>query len=48
MNAKSMTTLRQKLKKYSRDFETDLEAYKKSPDEGEVEEDVEAQGGYKN
>lgn len=31
-NSKALTTLRQKLKKYNKDFETDLNAYRSEPD----------------
>lgn len=41
-NAKSLTTLRQKLKKYNRDFEADIETYRENPDEGDIEDDFEA------
>lgn len=44
-HAKSLTTLRQKLKKYSRDFESDMENYRKSPDEGDIDDEPEADGG---
>lgn len=37
-NAKGLTTLRQKLKKYNRDFESDITSYRENPDEGEEEE----------
>ncbi|XP_056016697.1 eukaryotic translation initiation factor 3 subunit C-like isoform X1 [Ostrea edulis] len=37
-NAKGLTTLRQKLKKYNRDFESDVASYRENPDEGEEEE----------
>jgi translation initiation factor 3 subunit C len=40
INAKSLTTLRQKLKKYSRDFEKELEEYKENPDASEDELDA--------
>lgn len=42
-NAKSLTTLRQKLKKYIRDFESDVEAYRENPDEGDIEDEFDAQ-----
>ena len=40
INAKSLTTLRQKLKKYTRDFEKELEDYKENPDASEDELDA--------
>ncbi|XP_064612331.1 LOW QUALITY PROTEIN: eukaryotic translation initiation factor 3 subunit C-like [Liolophura sinensis] len=36
-NAKGLTTLRQKLRKYVRDFETEMTEYKENPDEGDEE-----------
>ncbi|XP_052799625.1 eukaryotic translation initiation factor 3 subunit C-like isoform X2 [Mya arenaria] len=41
-HAKSLTTLRQKLKKYARDFESEMESYRKDPDEGDIEDDFDA------
>ena len=41
MNAKSLATLRQKLKKYNREFEEDIAKYRENPDEGEGEEEEE-------
>ncbi|XP_070204954.1 eukaryotic translation initiation factor 3 subunit C-like isoform X3 [Littorina saxatilis] len=43
-NAKGLTTLRQKLRKYCRDFETDMTKYRENPDEGEDEEEKEEKG----
>ena len=40
-NAKSLATLRQKLKKYNRDFEEDITKYRENPDQGEGEEEEE-------
>lgn len=40
-NAKGLTTLRQKLKKYCRDFEDDMAKYRETPDEGEGDDDEE-------
>ncbi|XP_041347425.1 eukaryotic translation initiation factor 3 subunit C-like isoform X3 [Gigantopelta aegis] len=37
-NSKSLTSLRQKLKKYIREFETELGSYRENPDEEEVGE----------
>ncbi|XP_013399925.1 eukaryotic translation initiation factor 3 subunit C isoform X2 [Lingula anatina] len=37
-NAKSLTTLRQKLKKYNRDFEQGISDYRENPDQDEEEE----------
>lgn len=42
-NAKGLTTLRQKLKKYNRDFESDIATYRENPDEGEEEEAVDSE-----
>lgn len=39
-NAKSLTTLRQKLKKYNRDFEKEIEEYRENPDEGDIDDDL--------
>ncbi|XP_022339247.2 eukaryotic translation initiation factor 3 subunit C-like isoform X2 [Crassostrea virginica] len=36
-NAKGLTTLRQKLKKYNRDFESEITSYRENPDEEEEE-----------
>lgn len=41
-NARSLTTIRQKLKKYSRDFEKDLENYRANPDEGDFDDELNA------
>ena len=41
VNAKSLATLRQKLKKYNRDFEEEIVKYRENPDEGEGEEEEE-------
>jgi len=38
-NAKGLTTLRQKLRRYNRDFETEIAAYKENPDQGDEEEE---------
>lgn len=40
-NAKGLTTLRQKLRKYNRDFNDDIFSYKANPEEYEEEEEVE-------
>ncbi|KAL4224197.1 Eukaryotic translation initiation factor 3 subunit C [Mactra antiquata] len=45
INAKSLTTLRQKLKKYLRDYEKEVEDYKQNPDEGDIEDEFEAEDG---
>jgi len=37
-NAKGLSTVRQKVKKYNRDFESDLTAYRENPDTGEVDD----------
>lgn len=38
-NAKSLATLRQKLKKYDRDFEDEIAKYRENPDEGEGDDE---------
>ncbi|KAF6734650.1 Eukaryotic translation initiation factor 3 subunit C [Oryzias melastigma] len=38
-NAKALSTLRQKIRKYNRDFETEIAAYKENPQESADEED---------
>eukprot|EP00745_Piridium_sociabile_P042388 TRINITY_DN85371_c0_g1_i1.p1 TRINITY_DN85371_c0_g1~~TRINITY_DN85371_c0_g1_i1.p1 ORF type:complete len:942 (-),score=320.40 TRINITY_DN85371_c0_g1_i1:456-3281(-) len=40
-NSKGLTMLRQKLRKYCRDFETQMAKYRESPDEGDEEEERE-------
>lgn len=40
-NSKGLTTLRQKLRKYCRDFENEMAKYRENPDEGEGEEEEE-------
>lgn len=40
-NSKGLTTLRQKLRKYCRDFETEMAKYRENPDEGDEEEEGE-------
>lgn len=37
-NSKSLTSLRQKLRKYNKDFEEDIAKFRKNPDEEEEEE----------
>ncbi|KAF7705147.1 eukaryotic translation initiation factor 3 subunit C [Silurus meridionalis] len=46
-NAKALSTLRQKIRKYNRDFETDIASYKENPEQSadEEEEKEEAQSG---
>jgi len=44
-NAKGLTTLRQKLKRYLRDFEGEITKYRENPDEGQEEEDSNAEEG---
>ena len=36
-NSKSLSILRQKLRKYSKDFEEEIAKYRENPDEGEDE-----------
>lgn len=43
-NAKALTTLRQRLRRYARDFEKDITEYKENPDEGDVVESDEGSG----
>ncbi|XP_060068730.1 eukaryotic translation initiation factor 3 subunit C-like isoform X2 [Ylistrum balloti] len=38
-NAKGLTTLRQKLRKYNRDFEEQISSYKEHPDEGDEDDE---------
>ena len=39
-NAKGLTTLRQRVRRYNRDnFEAEIAAYRENPDEGESEEE---------
>lgn len=45
VNAKSLTTLRQKLKKYLRDFEKEVEDYRQSPDDGDIDDEFDADDG---
>lgn len=42
-NSKSLATLRQKLRKYNKDFEAEIENYRKNPDDDEKDEDDEEQ-----
>ncbi len=44
-NSKSLATLRQKLRKYNKDFETDISAYRENPDvyDEEKDEDLESE-----
>jgi len=44
-NAKGLTTLRQKLKRYLRDFEEEVTKYRENPDVGQEEEDSNAEQG---
>lgn len=39
-NSKSLTSLRQKLRKFNKDFEEDLTKFRESPDQGDDEEEV--------
>uniref|UniRef100_A0A3Q2PHR2 Eukaryotic translation initiation factor 3 subunit C n=1 Tax=Fundulus heteroclitus TaxID=8078 RepID=A0A3Q2PHR2_FUNHE len=43
-NAKALSTLRQKIRKYNRDFETEIAAYKENPQESADEEEEKEQG----
>jgi len=36
-NAKGLTSVRQRVKKYNRDFEADIKAYRENPDTGEID-----------
>ena len=38
-NSKSLTSLRQKLRKYNKDFEEDISKFRENPDQGDDEED---------
>ena len=38
-NSKSLATLRQKLRKYNKDFEEDIAKFRENPDQGDDEED---------
>lgn len=38
-NSKSLTSLRQKLRKYNKDFEEELKVFRENPDMGEEDED---------
>lgn len=40
-NAKGLTMLRTKLKKYNREFETEITDYREKPDDGESEDEEE-------
>ena len=42
-NSKSLTTLRQKLRKYNKDFETDINTFRENPEEFEEEKDDESE-----
>ncbi|KAM9816978.1 eukaryotic translation initiation factor 3 subunit C [Neosynchiropus ocellatus] len=42
-NAKALSTLRQKIRKYNRDYETEITAYKENPQESADEEEEKAQ-----
>lgn len=39
-NSKSLTSLRQKLRKFNKDFEEDLIKFRESPDQGDDEEEA--------
>ncbi|XP_078681381.1 eukaryotic translation initiation factor 3 subunit C-like [Branchiostoma floridae x Branchiostoma belcheri] len=41
VNSKALTTMRQKLRKYNRDFEADIASYRENPDAGEEQEAAE-------
>uniref|UniRef100_UPI0037E95AFF eukaryotic translation initiation factor 3 subunit C n=1 Tax=Semicossyphus pulcher TaxID=241346 RepID=UPI0037E95AFF len=43
-NAKALSTLRQKIRKYNRDYETEIAAYKENPQESADEEEEKEQG----
>ncbi|KAK3560112.1 hypothetical protein QTP86_033881 [Hemibagrus guttatus] len=44
-NAKALSTLRQKIRKYNRDFETDIANYKENPDQSADEEEEKEEAG---
>ncbi|TDG98090.1 hypothetical protein EPR50_G00214550 [Perca flavescens] len=44
-NAKALSTLRQKIRKYNRDYETEVAAYKENPQESADEEEEKEAGG---
>ncbi|KAG7325491.1 hypothetical protein KOW79_011807 [Hemibagrus wyckioides] len=44
-NAKALSTLRQKIRKYNRDFETDIATYKENPDQSADEEEEKEEAG---
>lgn len=47
-NSKSLATLRQKLRKYNKDFESDIANYRANPDaEDEDKEEEDEPGKYK-
>lgn len=43
-NSKSLSSLRQKLRKYNKDFEVDIAKFRENPDQAEDEEDEEKEG----
>lgn len=42
-NSKSLSTMRQKLRKYNKDFETEIKAYRENPDAVEEEKDTDGE-----
>lgn len=44
-NSKSLATLRQKLRKYNKDFEADIVSYRENPDAEDEEKDDEEEPG---
>lgn len=46
-NSKSLSTLRQKLRKYSKDFEDEIIKFRENPDQGDEDED-EGEKGLEN
>ncbi|XP_027019058.1 eukaryotic translation initiation factor 3 subunit C [Tachysurus fulvidraco] len=44
-NAKALSTLRQKIRKYNRDFETDIATYKENPEQSADEEEEKEEAG---
>jgi translation initiation factor 3 subunit C len=44
-NSKSLSSLRQKLRKYNKEFELDIAKFRENPDQAEDEEDEEKGNG---